>query len=222
MKRTVLVALILTLLLSACTSAALKGTASTAQGSITTTTEYNNAGHKIVSEFDENNTLLTKTRFTDDGHIIFEYDSHENVVKKSDYDMNGDLEAYTEYTYDQQDREISCITFDKNGSQARKYLTEYDEDGTKTIYSYDANDESEGSTVFKYNENGDVIEHLEYLADGTLNTREVYEYNQDGNETATFTYNGDGSLSFRTETTYDENGNFLDYVTYDSEGNVMN
>lgn len=199
----------------------LCGCSSSGDGTYTVTST-NNGGYEVIKTYDENDVLLTTKRYDMDGHFLFEYDSHENVIKKSNYDLNGELEYYTEYAYDQQDREISYIDFDKSGSQTRKVLTEYAEDGTKTVYFYGANDEPEGTTVFKYNENGDVIKQLEYMADGTLDTRQVLEYNALGNETATFTYNGDGSLAFRSETIFDEDGNFLDHIEYDADGNVIN
>lgn len=220
-KRTILIALVIVLLLSGAVLLYHCLSGSSGDGTYTVTST-NNGGYEVIKTYDENDVLLTTKRYHMDGHILFEYDSHENVIKKSNYDLNGELEYYTEYAYDQQDREISCIDFDKSGSQTRKYLTEYDEDDTKTIYFYGANDEPEGTTVFKYNENGDVIEQLDYMANGTLDTRQVLEYDELGNETATFTYNGDGSLSFRSENIYDEDGNFLDHIEYDADGNRIN
>lgn len=220
-KRTILIALVVVLLLSGAVLLHHCLSGSSGDGTYTVTS-INNGGYEVIKTYDENDVLLTTKRYDMEGYFVFEYDAHENVIKKSYYDLNGDLEAYTEYAYDQQDREISCIIFDKNGNQTNKTLTEYAQDGTKTIDLFNGTNELLGTTVFKYNENGDIIEQLEYMADGTLDTRQLREYNEDGNETATFTYNGDGSLSFRSEDIYDEDGNFLDHIEYDADGNVIN
>ena len=98
----------------------------------------------------------------------------------------------------------------------------HDEDGNVTeesISRYNEDDELIRTTVYYYNENGDMVIEENKIDDGEVYEFELTQYNQDGlPETETIIYVGneynDGEFEVTIERTYDDNGNEVETKTY--------
>ena len=80
-----------------------------------------------------------------------------------------------------------------------------DEDGSKTIYTYDEQDRHVRTT--------------DYDPNGQMTLDIVYEYDLDGNESGWRVYRADGQLFKRFESRYNEQG-LLEVCQYDAEGRL--
>lgn len=87
--------------------------------------------------------------------------------------------------------------------------------------SYDENGAIEDYETYEYDDWGNRLRHIYFLADGTVDRYYQYVYDTQGNEIESRRYNGDGTPSSWDKSTYDENGCQLTSVSYDEDGAVM-
>lgn len=95
---------------------------------------------------------------------------------------------------------------------------------TETVYltsksiSYDGDGNVTSTTVFEYDEFGEVVKQE---TTGEYSSFEAYEneYDEAGNLSKSTCYDESGALTYYTTYEYDANGNQLKYINYDAEGN---
>lgn len=96
----------------------------------------------------------------------------------------------------------------------RKTIREY------TSYEGDI-EESITTNIYKFNQNGDILEETEYNDDEGLDflvARYCYNYDSRCNQIEQIFYKEDGSLGWRELCKYDTLGNIIEGVAYNSEG----
>ena len=119
------------------------------------------------------------------------------AITASRYNAYGDLDARTDYTYNE------------TGVLIKRVHTSF-------LYGQE-NIRYENV----YNDYGDLTESATY-SQGMLSERSlnVYEYDSNGNMTQMLQYDKYSDLSERTTFTYDEKNNLTEQIDYDSSGNI--
>lgn len=213
-------------------------------------------------DYDENGNELSASGFDAEGNSV-------GFVELSTV-VNGNttvITSYRENTYFNPasfsvTKSIITITKDSDGSSVHENIS-YDENskslgGSRSYYDSNSmcirredlwpNGNIGTYYTYKYDDQNNKIEQIEYLSDDTLHQRYVYEYNTDGACTRTEVYDGNGSLtSYSTFQynefgkvsriddiyvngdglnssiiyLYDENGNEVGYERYDENGNLI-
>ena len=72
--------------------------------------------------------------------------------------------------------------------------------------------------IYKYNDQGLLIEKDEYNKDGDFTGKEVYKYNDQGLQTDEYSYGSKGDLWYNYHHEYDEDGNNTLSAWYDKDG----
>lgn len=130
---------------------------------------------------------------------------------------------------------LSTVSFssessEESSSASQVMLTEEDlepSSDTETVSleirttNYDETGAIEDYETYEYDDWGNRLRHIYFLADGTVDRYYQYVYDTQGNEIESRRYDGDGTPSSWDESTYDENGCQLTSVSYDEDGTVM-
>lgn len=208
-------------------------------------------GQKIITTyaFDEKGRNVERMGNCCGYHVKMEYDDKNNIIKRVDgsgsatfyiYDAHGSIKKETDAEGNQVKFTYDSITY--------KILSKMDELGNTTNYEYD--DRGNPTFVkhplgisesFKYNENGNILEHTNKNGDVTTYTYTVHGYvssiTYPDKSTRQYTYDALGNLLSEK----DENGNETTFeydkmnrvvkltdplgntseVTYDPKGNQL-
>ena len=78
----------------------------------------------------------------------------------------------------------------------------------------------EEKNVYKFNQQGDVIEKAPYNSDGSLDYKYLYKYDSQGNMIEKANYYSDGSLGWKYLYKYDSKGNIIEVDGYKSDGSI--
>ena len=226
-------------------------------------TEFNNKGiiisqssyspdgllvEKMAFEYDEQGRITTQYYYTepDEPSEIVEYLRNDKglLIKDVRKYMDGSFDTTT-YLYDDLERLTEKITVDDEG------VTDLHEKFSwkdKLLLKHEAID-AEGNIVsseeFRYDDKGNVIEHVQMNEETGENQRTVSTYNDANHKTGDELYNEEGDLLEKvtfitdesgrmvsseydspqkwstTEYMYDDRGNNLGHLETDEEGNQL-
>lgn len=146
------------------------------------------------------------------------YDEHDNIIRMTDYDADGNLisETVNEYEYDANGN----LTKDKQYIDGQlSGETEYTvTDGESVPAKYTYYYEDGGKFVNEYDSNGNIIKLTEYDADGNVDMQIISEYaqNSDGEwyeSACTETY----SDGMKIEAEYNEYDDATSRVIYEND-----
>ena len=159
-----------------------------------------------------------------DGDIVYEYDSDDNLVKRTqtytdgdvdviDYDGDGNWVKRT-YTYADGDVEVTVYEYDVDGNLVKETITradgrvdvtvsEYDVDGNRVKETYTRADGEARVAVYEYDVDGNLVKETFTDADGDVSVR-VWEYDVNGNRLKETYTDADGDADVYE---YDVNGN---------------
>lgn len=129
---------------------------------------------------------------------------------------------------------LSTVSFssessEESSSASQVMLTEEDlepSSDTETVSleirttNYDETGAIEDYETYEYDDWGNRLRHIYFLADGTVDRYYQYVYDTQGNEIESRRYGGDGVPTSWDESSYDENGSQLTSVSYDEDGSV--
>lgn len=164
--------------------------------------------------------LLTKEVNLDaDGnvefYITYEYENDEqNIVKKTKYNKDDEIEYYSVIMYDEQGREVESTSFNKEGQIENVCNWIYDEDGY-TIVEYKEGHEAKEVVDTSFNENGDVA------VKEFLDTSIVEEYEYDENGFLVMVKSTLGEVTTYTKYINDEKGKVLKAEYFVTEDDVL-
>lgn len=122
------------------------------QGQIAQSTSY---------EYDQYGNLCTSENLDGDGAVIvliyceYTYDGEGNVLSRKEY-VNGDLVSWMEMEYDSENREVSSVHYNADGSLNYTTSTAY-EGNTETYINYDADGNTNLTQITVYDELGNVL-----------------------------------------------------------------
>ncbi len=161
--------------------------------------EYDEASGLVHKESNYADTGIGTSIFT--GSLIYEYDGERRVVKRSNYNINGDLFGYTTTGYNAAGNPQLITTYSGYGSvfiPAEYTVNDYDlATGKLLLVSTTYNGISHltlGQTRYEYNSNGDVTKQTSYTPGG-MSGYTTTEYNDDRKIIKESKYDLDGNLT---------------------------
>jgi hypothetical protein len=119
---------------------------------------------------------------------IFDYDSLGRIIYRRDYWSNGNLSMEKHWDYDS--------------------LNGY----TKSFFS---DGERGGSALYKFDEEGNILEEKSYIPELNSTETTIHEYNKEGK--LTLYINQLQDFYYKGEIKYDNNGNFLESKLFENE-----
>lgn len=163
--------------------------------------------------YDAEGRLLTKVQ--NDIEYVYTYDSAGNLIVKEQWDRNNnEMQSRTTYLYNASAQVIYQEWITSRGIGYYHYY-EYDEAGRLTLYRWYINNELCGMDVYEYNENGDMIRHVDYYQSAIETelqiSRKTYQYDKQGRLVALIT-RGEHAVSDIV---------ICEYWTYDDSGNLI-
>lgn len=194
---------------------------------LTKVTRYRDDGSKQVIIYDDNGNITSSTDYDKDGNGLqtttntFVYDIIGNTLSRKTH-VNGKLVEEYEYSYYAND-------------QTETYLsktTEYNEDSTKTVSTFDENHNT--LSIEEYGENGELTSKItyEYVYDenGEIVLKKSFENSELFEETEYAYVSGNSGRTYEYKTTYyhsdstktvyiyDKNDKLLSEEEYDENG----
>lgn len=130
--------------------------------------------------------------------------------------MNGAVVSSTTYIWEGDLR--TGVTSSGEGFESRHTFT-YDEAGHLIRQDIYTNGELTGYSICTNDENGRIVQAINYLSDGSEGSAIRYTYS-DSTETRTTTL-PDGTVTQKIVLAYDETGNLSTSTTYDGEGSIV-
>ncbi|MBL0202163.1 MAG: hypothetical protein IPP81_19005 [Chitinophagaceae bacterium] len=107
-----------------------------------------------------------------------------------------------------------------------KQIIEYNELGNKISQTMFANREDKSEylykkIIWKYDNNGKIVEQNEYDKDGNLTRKDLYKYDKNGKLSQFIDYDKDGNFSRKFLYKYDKNGNPVENSAYDENDTLV-
>ena len=155
-------------------------------------------------------------------------DSGQKIRRTNQYTVDGELEGYTEYSYDELERRCGWNNYDRNygenGEDLGFVLENYcivsfnEKNLPLSNQFYDPDGIPTDNDTFVYNEQGLKTEQYRYDAEGELAYYFLFYYDERGLQTKYEGYYADGSMYAYWISEYDEQGNRIREVAYDADG----
>lgn len=170
-------------------------------------------------EFHENGDIDTLLIFT---HL---YDEDGNKTEFCRYDNFLDYDDPSNEIKHKFHYENGLITTEEvfyNQSQIGKTLYKYDENDN-VVSAHDVGESGEITlkVTFQYDERDNLLEKIIYEADGqSVLSKYVYKYDQEGNKIAYDEFESDGSFEAHQSFTYDNEGNLFEEKYHNTDGSV--
>lgn len=109
-----------------------------------------------------------------------------------------------------------------NGRLKSKETFKFNKNGNPIEHSiYDSDGNIKKKSTKKYNINNDIIEQYTYDINGKLLKKEITNYNPFNEKTTEITYNGQDQMIQKEVYSYDERGLKKDKLTYNSENKLI-
>ena len=183
--------------------------------------EYSyNEKHKLIEEklFNTHNSLPEI--------ITYQYNNKGNDTLESKTYQSSDFGSNVVSSYDAdnrllEQRYIPVGTF-KDSNYIQPYTSRIRYDGkTVEVSSFSANNTSKGKCIYKYDNDGNLIELTRYDEKGNLTDKNTYS--TQGNTNTSVTFGPDGHIVSKRsdkDDNFDKNGNPLKIMTFDSVGKM--
>lgn len=175
------------------------------------TTENGVCTEKQVNTFDAQGSLLESLYYGNSGNLVskYSYTYNEKGNKIRDvYEYYGEEETYTdisEYTYDENDRNILTKYIDGEGNCYSRMESSYDEDGNLLMEAcYDEENTKIDWTEYTYNDKGleESVKYY-YYTDGLVSST-TYEYDDADNLIRTTAKDANGEVVTEEEFIHQE------------------
>lgn len=150
--------------------------------------------------------------------IIYEYDTRGNIISKTVFDADEEVESKAEYAWE-------------NKHMVKKSLYEYGELVQEEINVFDEHDnlvesttwtaeDGKSKTLNQYDDKNNLVKTLVYNNDDKLVSKTLYTFNESGNPVGA-EYE---SVRRKSNTTivYDEKGNAIEQTEYNGSGEINN
>lgn len=129
--------------------------------------------------YDENGNILvtTQTSITIDRTttVTYTYDEKGNNLTVT-YEYGEGLGMTTENTYDENDRLLTAMTYDLDGTLSSREEHSWDESGVEKVCAYNADGSLTSTQFITYDEHGNVLTSESFDAAGELTLRITYTY----------------------------------------------
>lgn len=157
-----------------------------------------NQTNQILLTYDEEGREVNSYLIWNDGiirSVLYEYDSVGNIVKQTEYNLDGSVSVIGSYTYNTQNRLLRIDWADEYG-----------------IF---------GSYVYEYDAQGQTAKLTHELSDGSIAWYQTFEYDSSGYEIKRSTFGEDEMLEKYWMYSYDEQGNLIQIDEYDAKGKLV-
>jgi hypothetical protein len=185
-----------------------------------------------VRFYNDKGNMTEMIYYNIDGNIstrsIYKYNTKGNNIETNRYESNGNLYEKIIYIYDDKCNNIEEVRYNPDGSIEFKFLFSYDNDGNKTGVneicksSYDDSYfEIKCSVDYKFDNQGNVIEKIEYSSDGSLDNKCSYIYDDNDNMIQKIRQSSNETDHDKYKFSYDEKGNIVEESKYDKLGQLQ-
>ena len=203
------------------------------KGDVSEIMYYDHIGELIkreVFKYNENDLLAENIAYNSEGALwgkdIFLYDHRKNISCKMSHHSDGFLSKKALYKYDSNGdlTEKEEVEYWDAGKPMCTEKYKYDYNGNEIEHAYygmDGRLEWKHSYIILYNSDENKKEKIN-LDSGTLEGRWVYKYDSSGNEIERAYINTMGLVESKNISRYDNRGNRLEYVTYNDKNFMTN
>lgn len=207
--------------------------------------EYYNSNGRSEYKYDDKGNLLENCDFDSTGTLTYKethkFDNKGNIMEDCVYglkicgdiwDVIYDCFSKTTYKYREDGKLIEELFYHDSRTDSVTLLELYGVVAEPLDYIYHENDKNyqeskeilTGSTIYKYDENGNLIEHSTFDKDSLLRHKDVYKYDWNGNMTEHFRLEDD-TLRLVMDAKYDDKNRKIeerDYAHYSlSDGSKL-
>ncbi len=138
---------------------------------------------------------------------LYKYDYVLKDINSEEFELKGGI--YNKTTYDLEGRTLSEMKYEADGSVEQHYGYVYNEQGVKIA------DRS-------WDDNGDLIDDMEYDVDADGKVQFAYKNYLDGSkDTITYRYDADGNLVEKELRTNEDELEMLEIFTYDGNNEIL-
>ena len=162
-----------------------------------TTTQYHGADGKITRTVSDDTTGILE--------VVYTYNDDGTYSEHSTY-SSPDWSYACDTVYDAENRTVSGIDYDEDGSIYSERHYEYSEDGAYTVHTDYTGSEWVYSYDEEYSSDGLILFRTEYDKNGELEYTAQYTYSGDVLKTVEFVYYADGLMTGRSTEEYKEDG----------------
>jgi hypothetical protein len=174
---------------------------------------------RTVFDYDNRRQLSTITVNKADGSIslrrTYSHKGTPGLRQTEEFILDGGMRVISKvnHVYDSSGRPVELVSFDSNGKQQDRIVTNYDGSGKTSDVTYFFEDNRKWIQVrFVHNSKGSVTEMDEYGPDGSLASKHVFDGDIDRGSDFTMTqYDSKGSLIVRERYIheFDSQGNWI-------------
>lgn len=149
-----------------------------------------------------------------------EYDEKGNVVLEQRFLSSGEMETSVQYNYDERGFLVETQTKSSQDEFTERVTFERDAKGNTLKEFNHYLDNTFDTTVFKYDDQGNLIEIQTTDSDGESEEKETYRY-ENNRLVEKQVYDEDGELSEREVNIVDDKGNLIRKEGYDKEDELI-
>ncbi len=156
-----------------------------------------------------------------------EYDENQNMVLEKDYTVDGNLETFNKYSYNDKNQLIETLFLDDNEEVLESHTFFYENNNLVKEHIHYGENEYDDDTDFYdiveyiYNNDNFLISKRSIDSDGEFNSEKKYFY-QGNNKIREEIYGENKTLEVELNFEYDENGNIVNESRIDHIENVKN
>lgn len=179
--------------------------------------------YKQIFAYDTADNLIKITEYDIDGQprifSDFTYNENGKMLSKSEKNANGEIQTKIGYAYDKNGNKASITTYNLNGTvEGKTFLKDYNDLGkAQLVEKYDANDSLYAYYKYTYNEKGDEVQSIIYNGIGQIIRQSDAEYNKEGKQTKYSVYEGEVGFIGRDEIKYDSTGKEVEFIMIDKD-----
>lgn len=165
--------------------------------------EDNKDEFTILAEYDSEGRILEQYGFEYQElarYIIWHRNEAGKATEVLEYQKGHVLVEQTEYTYDDQGRDLSRVTVNGNGETVSYGNSTYDADGQETCTGVN---EDGNNYTYVYTADGNLIELILTKPNGDHVSHYIYTYDENGKELEDIGYDEDGKVLYRTTYHYE-------------------
>jgi YD repeat-containing protein len=179
----------------------------------------------VIFTYDEQERLLEESRYNPDGSLdrktVCKYAG--DPVEQMSCSCDSVVGFITVYAYDEKGREIEHKHYTYEGDRANLYqriIYVYDDEGNLVESTHE--DAEIAKTTLKYDRSGNILEKTYVNSyDGSFNERNVYRYSEQGKLVETESYDYTGNLLQREIYSYNAKGEMIESNAYKSDDSLL-
>jgi hypothetical protein len=164
---------------------------------------------RSLQEFDINNNRIKDIDYTSSGEIEtasrFKYDDKDRLIEEMHYFDEEEVGEVVRYKFNEEGKTKEIETTYADGSVSLKKISRLE--NMLSVKAYDEDGEQDGEDLIKYNEDGKVVEEINFDEDHAVAQRAVYTYNNKQQVESRIDYGAKDEFLQKVVFEYDNNGN---------------